>query len=43
MEIGHGREDGANEVRGVGLVIAAFATDAIKQLSAKGKVGNQIY
>lgn len=43
MEIGHGREDGANEVCGVGLVVATLATDAIKQLSAEGKVSNQIY
>lgn len=40
MKIGHGREDGANEVCGVGLVVAALATDAIEQLSAEGQIGN---
>jgi hypothetical protein len=40
MKIGHGREDGANEVCGVGLVVAALATDAIEQLTAEGQIGN---
>ena len=36
-------EGGADELCGVELVVAAFPTYSVEELSAKGKVGNQVY
>lgn len=40
MEICDGRQCGSNQVTGIGFVVVAFATDAVKELAAKGKVGD---
>ena len=38
VEVGNGRESGADEVGGVGFVIGAFAADAVEELAAEGEV-----
>lgn len=40
VEVGYGGEDGSDEVRGVGLVVATFSTDAVEEFSPESEVGD---
>lgn len=42
VEVGDGGKGCADEVGGVGLVVAAFAADAVEELAAEGEVGDEI-
>jgi hypothetical protein len=43
VKIGDGREDLADELGGVRLVVAALTAYAVEELAAEGKVGDKIY
>lgn len=43
VKVGHRRERCSYQVRRVGFVVAAFSTDPIKELSAEGKVCDEVY
>ena len=43
VQVGDGRQDGADEIRGVGLEVAAFTTDAIEELSTQREISNEVY
>ena len=43
VQIGHGGEDGADQVCSVRLIVAAFATDAVKEFPAQREIGDKIY
>jgi hypothetical protein len=43
MQICDGRQNCPNEIGSIGLVIAAFATNAIEKFSAKSQVCHEIY
>lgn len=42
VEVGNSRQGGANEVRGVGFVVASFPANAVEKLAAEGEVGNKV-
>jgi hypothetical protein len=42
VEIRDGRESGSNEVRSVGFVVIAFSADAVEQLAAERKIGDEV-
>ena len=39
VQVGHCGEGGADEVCGVGFVVAAFSTYSVEELAAEGEVG----
>jgi hypothetical protein len=43
MQISHRGQDRTNEVGRIGLVVAAFTTDAVKELSTQSKFGDEVY
>jgi hypothetical protein len=43
MQISNRGEDRTDEVSRIGLVIAAFTTDAVKQLSTQSKLCDEVY
>ena len=43
VEVCDSGEGGTDELCGVELVVAAFSTYSVEELSAKGKVGNKVY
>ena len=43
VQVGDGGEGGADQGGGVGLVVAAFAADAVEELAAEREVGDEVY
>lgn len=43
VQIGHGGEHCADQVCSVRLIVAAFATDAVKKFPAQREIGDKIY
>lgn len=43
VQVGDGGEGGADQVRGVGFEVAAFAADAVEEFAAEGEVGDEVY
>jgi hypothetical protein len=42
VEVCNGREGCADQVRGVGLEVGAFAADAVEELAAESEVGDEV-
>jgi hypothetical protein len=42
VKVGDCGEGGTDEVRSVGLVVGAFAADAIEELAAEGEVSDKV-